>query len=305
MMTLEQTAAARSLSGWHLEFELTGKCQLTCVQCYASSGPGGGHGTMTAADWRRLITEAKTLGVSHVQFIGGEPTLYPDFATLLGDAIDAGMGVEVYSNLVTVRTGWWELFSHPNVRLATSYYSDRVTEHGAVTGRRGAYGRTKANIAEAVKRGIPLRVGIIDVLAGQRVEQARAELAAMGVTAIGTDRVRGVGRAAATVPDVSQLCGQCGDGKAAISPDGDVWPCVLSRWMVAGNVRRTPLAEIVKGVTWSELVSAIPTAGKPCNPQQPSCRPTERDGNDCAPSESPACNPRFCAPDTKSKPPKK
>ena len=57
--------------------EITGRCQLRCVHCYADSGPESGHGTMTAADWKRVIGEAADAGVRMVQFIGGEPTLYP------------------------------------------------------------------------------------------------------------------------------------------------------------------------------------------------------------------------------------
>ena len=54
--------------------EITGKCQLECLHCYAESGPGGTHGAMTAANWRRVIDECADLGVEMVQFIGGEPT---------------------------------------------------------------------------------------------------------------------------------------------------------------------------------------------------------------------------------------
>jgi MoaA/NifB/PqqE/SkfB family radical SAM enzyme len=58
--------------------ELTGKCQLQCRHCYADSGSRGTHGSMTRADWTRVIDEAVDLGLSLIQFIGGEPTLHPD-----------------------------------------------------------------------------------------------------------------------------------------------------------------------------------------------------------------------------------
>lgn len=108
-------------------------------------------------------------------------------------ALDRGRAVEVFTNLVHVTEQLWELFSRPGVSLATSYYSDDADEHTAVTGR-PSYPRTKANIAEAVRRGIPLRAGVIDLGGGQRAEQAQAELAALGVAEIGYDRLRQVGR---------------------------------------------------------------------------------------------------------------
>ncbi|MFG1873845.1 radical SAM protein [Sphaerisporangium sp. NPDC049003] len=320
MTVLTHATNGPALLGWHLELELTGRCQLECVHCYAESGPTGDHGTMTANDWSTVIADAASLGVSQVQLIGGEPTVHPQFVRLLRHAIDCGLSVEVFSNLVHVRDEWWELFVSPKVSLATSYYSDRSSEHAAVTGRRGSHARTRANIAEAVRRGIPVRVGIIDVLDGQRVEQARTELEALGVTRIGTDRLRGVGRGARTESDVSQLCGGCGREQAAISPSGDVWPCVLSRWLPAsGNVRVQGLGEILTGQRWRDLVATIPARGpemkcspdNKCNPENkckpdttgcnPTCKPSQRDGSDCAPAEQPACNPRFCNPDTKRK----
>lgn len=263
-----------------LELEITGFCQLACRHCYADAGAHGTHGTMTPGDWRSVVDQAAALGVDRVQLIGGEPTLHPDFAELLCYALDAGRRVEVFSNLVQVTDAWWELFAHPNVSLATSYYSDQASGHEQVTGRRGSHARTRANIAEAVRRQIPIRVGIIDMLDGQRVEQAGADLEALGVTNVGTDRLRGVGRGTQTTPDVSQLCGLCGRGKAAISPDGDVWPCVLARWMHAGNVRRQPLADILSAPTMREHVAAIPDHGS----------------TRCKPDDGEVCNPTFCRP---------
>jgi MoaA/NifB/PqqE/SkfB family radical SAM enzyme len=48
-----------------LWLEITGRCQLACEHCYASSGPSGTHGTMATADWKRTIDQAVDLGVAH------------------------------------------------------------------------------------------------------------------------------------------------------------------------------------------------------------------------------------------------
>lgn len=90
-----------------LWLELTGKCQLECVHCYAESSPTGTHGTMTAADWRRVIAEAASMGVRTVQFIGGEPTLHPSLAELIDYALLRDLGVEVFTDLVHVTETLW------------------------------------------------------------------------------------------------------------------------------------------------------------------------------------------------------
>jgi MoaA/NifB/PqqE/SkfB family radical SAM enzyme len=269
-----------------LELEITGKCQLACVHCYADSGPSGTHGTMAIRDWQRLIDEAAAMGVRTVQFIGGEPTLHPDLCALIRYTIAAGLRVEVFSNMVHVTPEQWAVFALPEVSLATSYYGGTAAGHEAVTGRRGSHARTRANIAEAVRRGIPLRAGIIGAPESQIVEAARADLAAAGVRNIGTDRMRGVGRAAADLVTVRELCGQCGHGRAAISSQGEVWPCVIGRFMTAGNVKGQRLADVVGGPRMAAIRAMIPQPLAPCNPDDTDCQPNAE-----------VCYPAYCNPD--------
>lgn len=297
MMTAE-LAVERTSSPWpaltsvrFLELELTNRCQLSCLHCYADSGSAQGHGAMTRADWEQLLDSAPAAGVSKVQLIGGEPTTHPDFSRLLRHALGVGLRVEVFSNLLHVTEPLWELFTRPGVELATSCYSDQAVEHDRITRRPGSHERTRAAIVEALRRGIPLKVGIIDLGHGQRTEQARAELERLGVIRIRVDRMRGIGRAAAhraVVPTVGELCGRCGDGHAAVSCDGDVRMCVLSRFLPStGNVRTTPLADILTGAKWRELRAQVPhrRTATSCNPDSTPCN-HDSDGNDCSPAET-------------------
>lgn len=290
-----------------LWLELTGRCQLECRHCYALSSPSGTHGVMTPPDWVRVLDQAAAMGVEMVQFIGGEPTLHPALVDLLDHALFLGLEVEVFSNLVHVTDKLWESFSRPGVSLATSYYSDDPAQHAAVTGR-PSHARTRASISEALRRGIPLRAGVIDLGGDQRAAAAEAELVELGVPEVGYDRLRQVGRGVRDAqPGVEQLCGRCGDGVAAVSPDGAVWPCVFSRWLPMGNVLERELAEVLAGpeadrvrtelnaefakrrVVEGKCNPKCAPSGSPCYPDcNPACQPN------CSPRCSPSCNP--CAP---------
>lgn len=278
------TLLTQGVNEVHTKFlwlEVTGKCQLTCTHCYNDSGPAGTHGTMSPEDWERVITDAAALGVEMVQLIGGEPTLHPELARLIRHAVAEGLKVEVYSNLVHVSDDLWEAFGLPGVSLATSYYSDDSGQHARITGR-PTLERTEANIAEALRRGIPLRTGIIDVMEGQRTDQAAARLRDLGVIEIGTDKVRALGRAGAGAPDPAQLCGNCGHGVACVLPDGRVSACPMSRWASAGNVHEG-LSAVLERVP--EMASAsLGVSGPPSWPCVPDsyCNPT------CTPG---ACSP--------------
>lgn len=272
--------------------EITGKCQLSCTHCYAESGPHGDSGAMRTPDWIRVIADVAELGARGVQFIGGEPTLHPDLPEFVDRALAAGLDVEVFSNLVHIAPSLWETFSRPGVRLATSYYSDRAGQHESITRRRGSYARTRANIAKALDRDIPLRVGVIDFGVEQRSSAARVELDALGVRDVGVDRLRQVGRGngshrpdqpafdqpAPDQPMSDQLCGRCGHGAVAVSPFGEVWPCVFARWISLGNILDTDLAEILSRVTLASPVTANRVRGPSCWPQG---------GGACAPNEPP------------------
>ncbi|WP_157252185.1 radical SAM/SPASM domain-containing protein [Nonomuraea typhae] len=295
--------------------EITGHCQLNCGHCYADSGPAGTHGSMTLTDWITALDQAAQLGARMVQFIGGEPTLHPDLRTLITCALGRRLHVEVYSNLVHVSPALWEVFAQPGVRLATSYYTDDPEQHLRITGRPSLH-RTRSNIAQAVTMGIPIRVGIIDIHDGQRIDQAMAQLADLGVTRVGIDHVRLLGRPAHTPCDASELCGRCGDGVAAILPDGSVIPCPMSRWLSAGNVRTAGLPSLVaatRQLSHQQILPAVNAAGsRPCEPNcTPGCNPGVNEpggGDGCTPKQKctpnqpvdPQCNPNFkCQPKQK------
>lgn len=306
------TPAATSLGfAW---LELTTRCQLACRHCYNSSGPDGSDGTMTLADWMSAIDQASELGTTMVQFIGGEPMLHPDLPALIRHALVAGVEVEVYSNLVHVPALLWPLLATRGVRLATSWYTDDAGQHQQITGR-NTLERTRANIARALGMGIPLRAGIIDLGEGQRITQAEQVLRALGVTDYAVDRMRLLGRPARQACDASELCGRCGDGIAAILPDGSVTPCPLSRWLTAGSIHTSPLAELAgtaQQLAAEHITPALPHACRPpCEPQcTPGCDPSVNSpggGDGCTPKLS--CNPNQsckpknpCRPDTSCRP---
>jgi MoaA/NifB/PqqE/SkfB family radical SAM enzyme len=244
---------------------------------------------MTGDDWKGVISEAAALGVKKVQLIGGEATLHPDFVEIAEHALAEGLGVQVYSNLYRVRLEHWALFARPGVTLATSYYADTDDGHDEVTGRRGSHAATRANIVEALRRGIRVRVGIVDVLDGQRVDQARAELVALGIKDVHLDRVRGVGNAAkgTGLPSTSELCGRCATGIAAVLSDGTVTPCVLGRFLPAGQVQDAPLERVFNSPRWQRVAASIP-AGRH-DPCAPDCGPNDdtcKGGGTCDPADS-------------------
>ncbi|MBT2479304.1 radical SAM protein [Streptomyces sp. ISL-94] len=276
-MTTTETTPATLRFAW---LEVTGFCNERCDHCYADSGPDRDHGSMTVADWVSVIDQLADMGGADVQFIGGEPTLYPRLPELIAHAAGRGLGVEIFSNMTHIKPAVWDAITAYGAKLATSYYSDDAAEHDDITQLRGAHRKTRTNIERAVDLGVPIRGGVVALRQGQRAVEAVTDLQSIGVGQVGGDRIRAFGRASQGArPQIKDLCGHCAHEKCAVGPDGAVWPCVLGRFIDVGNVREEALADIWTGDRLARARADIAAVHGPgaaaCTPPQflPMCGP--------------------------------
>ncbi|MGH2436430.1 MAG: radical SAM protein [bacterium] len=236
-----------------LWLEITRRCNLRCVHCYASSGPDLPLAErMTFLDWCRLMGEARAIGCRRLQFIGGEPTVHPDLERLLEHATCVGFKrCEVFTNATLVREDLVQTFKALGVRVHFSFYSFDPAVHDRITGQKGSFERTVEGIRQLVRRRVRLTAGIILLPENAaHLRKTRKFLRSLGVDEIGTDRVRGVGRGEQFVPGekpLDELCGRCWSGKLCIDASGDAHPCVFSRFATVGNVLEEGLGTIVAG----------------------------------------------------------
>jgi MoaA/NifB/PqqE/SkfB family radical SAM enzyme len=304
-----------------LWLEITGKCNLTCGHCYADSGPLGDlHGDMSFEDWVRVLDEAADLGCRQVQFIGGEPALHPRLADLVGHARQAGFAfIEVFTNATRLNPTLVGCFREHRVRVATSFYSDEPDVHDRITRGPGSWHRTVAGIRQVLEAGLPLRVGVIEVGENDgHGPRATSFLQSLGVTDVGFDRLRRVGRGQ-TIPlgepaeHLEELCGQCWKGKLCVVPSGEVFPCVFARATPLGDARDGLAAVLATARlrAFREAVRALERrrleAGEAGHSPHASCAPTScNPGQWCNPYQctpqsgpcQPACNPVSCQPGT-------
>lgn len=275
-----------------LSIELTNKCNLQCVHCYADSGPGNPIiENMTTSQYIEILNEALLLGCRRVQFIGGEPLLYPDLLKLLTHASNIGyQSIEVYTNGTLLYEKICRDFARLGVRVAVSVYANQKSIHEAITKRSGSFSKTINGIQKALEYGITLRVGIIEMQENRFVtENTRIFLNSIGVQNIHIDKIRRIGRGASLEQDsnpLDELCGACWQGQLAIAPNGDIFPCVLSRFHKVGNISEGlqyilnkrelgSFREVIRSGQYSLSVSG---KADPCSPDNCSpCTPTGPD----------------------------
>jgi MoaA/NifB/PqqE/SkfB family radical SAM enzyme len=89
----------------YLSLTVTNACNLRCRMCaqwseegYMRAGREHRRPTMSLADWKRLVDEAKDHGIGMVLIRGGEPFLLPGIVELLDHIAERGLFASIDSN---------------------------------------------------------------------------------------------------------------------------------------------------------------------------------------------------------------
>lgn len=140
--------------------ELTYRCPLRCAYC---SNPTEirAQPSLSAAEWLRLLDEARELGVLQVHFTGGEPLLCEALEAL----VERAAALELYSNLITsglplTRQRLSRLAAAGLDAVQLSFQSTRSDTAAAVAGRDAL--EQKRQVARWVRElDLPLTVNVV------------------------------------------------------------------------------------------------------------------------------------------------
>lgn len=256
-----------------LEFlwlELTSRCNNRCLHCYATSGPERKVDAVPRERWLALVAEARALGATAIQLIGGEPLLVPFWREIVAAAQAQGYEfIEIFTNATLLTDDDIAFCRQYGVNIATTVYAGSAPIHDMVTQNPGSFDRTLAAIKKVQAAGLGLRIASIIMKVNEHeVENIRKLNISLGLEPQPPDVVRPTGRGddAALRPTAyvkppitppfftdrdtfyhAQRWHTCLAGKLAVTSDGDVIPCIFARGQVCGNVLRQPLAEILNG----------------------------------------------------------
>jgi MoaA/NifB/PqqE/SkfB family radical SAM enzyme len=267
--------------------ELTNRCNLRCVHCYAESGPDAEIADpLTATEYEAVLQQAADVGCRKVQFIGGEPTLNRHLGALVERA--AGLGyefIEIYTNLTRLSDAFITCLLTHRVQVATSIYAPTAAVHDRITAVRGSFARTTANVRKLVAMSVAVRASVVEMEenAGLLEETVRFLEGDLGVRHIKVDRRRPFGRGGeASASGMEHLCGACAGATLCVAPDGVVSPCIMSKRWSLGSVRDERLGDIALSARLGELRASIGRAMPPaaartsCDPDNIGCPPLNK-----------------------------
>lgn len=97
-MELETLApfSARPSAPYRMDLALTYRCNNNCSHCY-NARPRS-HPELDTAAWKRIIDRTWDVGIPHIVFTGGEPTLRPDLPELIAHAERNGQITGINTN---------------------------------------------------------------------------------------------------------------------------------------------------------------------------------------------------------------
>jgi pyrroloquinoline quinone biosynthesis protein E len=141
--------------------ELTYRCPLRCAYCSNPVALEAYADELSSAEWRRVLAEARALGVLQVHLSGGEPLLRRDLPELAAYAHELGL----YTNLITsghalsaARTATLAAAGLDHVQL--SFQDATAASADELAGRR-IHERKLAAAALVRAAGLPLTVNVV------------------------------------------------------------------------------------------------------------------------------------------------
>jgi radical SAM protein with 4Fe4S-binding SPASM domain len=196
---------------------------------------------------------------------------------LVENAKEKGFVIEIFTNGTLLDKSTVGFFKEMGVSVAVSIYSHKAETHDSITRMNGSYERTLRSIKLLQAAGVPVRCGVVAMEQNEKeLGETCAFLACLGILERPPDPIRPSGRAKKlkfwpenygrarmqTKPafivkreiyEKNRSWNSCWMGKAAVTPTGDVLPCVFARNQVAGNVRKQSLNEIIRSEVMLKL----------------------------------------------------
>lgn len=144
-----------------LGLELTSRCDLACSHCLRAivppNSPRARDIPLDVA--KRMVSEAKAAGITHVGMTGGEPMIYPGFMELIDHIVDEGLTYHFLSNALGLPAFLPKLLARPERRallrdVCVSIDGPTAEIHDQIRGK-GTFQRALAGLAVTRAHGVP------------------------------------------------------------------------------------------------------------------------------------------------------
>ncbi len=259
--------------------ELTYTCNSRCRHCYINSRSR--RGEMTTHEWVSVLDQLASAGALFLTLSGGEPLLRRDFFEVAAESRRLGFALRIYSNGTRIDAkASQRIAALTPLAVEISLYGARAGTHDAITGVLGSFDKTIRGVRNLLHDGVRVNLKTPVMRSNwseyPEIQDWAGKLGAhlypdtqivpsdggdpcptdLNLDAAGLMRFyrSSVGRKRPGAPSAAVRRGRregissspmCNAGRntLAISPSGDVYPCVQIRWS-AGNLKREKFSAI-------------------------------------------------------------
>ena len=187
--------SARPTAPYRLDLALTYRCNNDCAHCYNVEGRHLEE--LSTADWKRAIDRAWDLGIPHIIFTGGEPTLREDLPELVAYAEHNGQITGLNTNARRLSDAQYveKLVGAGLDHIQITLESSEADIHDRMVGTKGAFAQTVRGLKNVLAS--PLYVMTNTTMLRTNVHTLPATLdflAEMGVPTVGLNALIYAGR---------------------------------------------------------------------------------------------------------------
>jgi radical SAM protein with 4Fe4S-binding SPASM domain len=144
----------------HASIELTKRCNLRCLHCYADATPAPRE-ELPTSDLIRLLENWSRKGLAGVELTGGEPLLHPGFEEIFDTCVDHFFTIAILTNGTLIDEAFVRRVSayQGRIHIGTSVDGSTAERHDAIRGR-GSFDKTTRGIRLLTDAGCAVRVGM-------------------------------------------------------------------------------------------------------------------------------------------------
>lgn len=252
--------------------ELTLGCNLKCLHCYEGNEHLCSTNELSTEQWKKIITDIFHSGCRRIQFTGGECALRSDLSELIVFASNIGIDdITIFTNASLLNETIIGLFAKYKIKVRFSIYGHDAPTHDAITQTPGSFEKTITNVKAMIAQGIDVSPAVVIMNRNEKhIEEIKALILSLGLKYSGYDVIREVFAGTQTLyaPSSQEIIvskerhspsfhisksrfkvalshNTCWYGKLAITPSGEVIPCIFERNIILGDITRQSISDIL------------------------------------------------------------
>ncbi len=157
-----------------LELELSRKCNLECIYCYASSGKALDN-ELELHEILDAVDQAAELGARKIIVLGGgEPMLFPHLFEVMDHILDKGLKADLFTNATLIDRESAEKLADRRVPVVIKMNSRKPHVQDLLAGRKGTSAAIMKGLEALRRAGYPdgdMKLGVETIICRQNLEE--------------------------------------------------------------------------------------------------------------------------------------